>query len=938
RRSRSIVAESEGSTDSPHIHHQQLQQYILPHDSGASNGGGSGAAADDSGIPAKPCSFGHTGLPDIDVTRSRLGGDFASGQCGFAAEVTAAGTIGDCSSRGWDGGGDGDGDTKRPDADANADANTGANADAITIAIARLSPPQSPPPPRVIDISTHRHHRLQIRVDEDEEVEEVDEDMDSKSNESTRWYISGVKGEGPAPYLAYPALCCIDGRTRVRQLASAIILHSWFDYGILTAILGSSAILAVDSPRLEQSSPLGRAVAVLDVVFTAIFTLEMLIKVLAKGLILHRHAYLRNGWDILDFLIVSTSLLSLGLTVGGVGGSSTSSALKGVRLIRALRPLRLIRRLRGMQRVVETLIRSIPTLFEVLLFGVFQFGIFGILGVQLFAGKMSVCSQESVNGTWVAYRSQCVQGVTYVCSEDDMCPDPGSEAVRWWGPPLRNFDHLGSALLTLFTVITLDGYMEVARSCMDAVGVDHVPEENHAPYMGLYVLVFIFLGSFFWVNLLVSVIIDHYARIVAEEGDLLVSKQAKEYIRIFQFERNGKDVWKGGCPADASRLRRFCWKVASHPRFHNAVTANIIINILAMAMVYDNTPRAYDVALALVNVVCTCGFAVEAWFKIVALGFRKYLRDHWNKLDLFIIAVSIPDIVSTFTPMSAATGFVTVLRLLRVLRLFKLIKNARGLRTLFNTLIASSPAIANVGSLLLLIMYIYAVIGMNMYGNFGSPFDQSGSHATYNNIGAAMATQFRLFTGDGWGDLMATGMNCDANQYQCDTGASALGAAVFFCSFVLVAIFIMLNLVIAVVVDNFIDNAQMEGLLKTTNFVDVLKMVITLRVFVLLMRHKIDTIRKLHRASQLSMPASSRLIIGRRARSRNIFSSGPSTPTTPALPTAAGFRGVSATTGSPGMPALGALGTNGLGGGSGCLSPRSVSGSQRSSEFIPRFT
>ncbi|GIM16367.1 hypothetical protein Vretimale_19029, partial [Volvox reticuliferus] len=938
RMSRSIVAGSDGGADSQHHHHQQMQQCGLESGSWASNGGRAAAAAVDSAIRTNPNSLGHhtgPGMPDVDVgARGRVGSDVDGGRHLFAAEVTAAGNVGDGRGGGRDGGGDSDGDKIRPDADADTDA----DADAITVAIARPSPPPSPPPPPLaIDIPRHHHHGLQIRVDEDEEGEEADTDTDtgSKSKESTLRYVSGVDGsKDPAPYLAYPALCCIDGRTRVRQIASAIILHRWFDYGILAVILGSSAILAVDSPRLERSSPLGRAVAILDIIFTAIFTLEMLIKVLAKGLILHRHAYLRNGWDILDFVIVTTSLLSLGLSAGGVGGSSTSSALKGVRLVRALRPLRLVRRLRGMRRVVETLIRSIPTLSEVLLFGVFQFGLFGILGVQLFAGKMSVCSQEVINGTRVEHKSQCVQGVTYVCGEYDMCPDPGSEAVRWWGPKLRNFDNLGSALLTLFTVVTLDGYMAVARSCMDAVGVDHVPEENHAPYMGLYVLVFIFLGSFFWVNLLVSVIIDHYARIVAEEGDLLISKQAKEYIRIFQFERNGKDDWKGGCPADASRLRRFCWKVASHPHFDNAVTANIIINILAMAMVYNDTPRAYDVALALVNVVCTCGFAVEAWFKIVALGFWKYIRDHWNKLDLFIIAVSVPDIVSTFTPMSAATGFVTVLRLLRVFRMFKLIKNARGLRTLFNTLIASSPAIANVGSLLLLIMYIYAVIGMNMYGNYGSPFDQSGSHATYNNIGAAMATQFRLFTGDGWGDLMATGMNCDDNQYQCHTGASALGAAVFFCSFVLVAIFIMLNLVIAVVVDNFIDNAQMEGLLKTTNFVDVLKMVITLRVFVLLMRHKIDTVRKLHRASQLSVPASSRLLIGRRARSRNIHSSGPATPTTPAAAPAAGSGGGSVTGGSLSMLNLGAIG---FGGSSGFWSPRSVSGSQRSFEFIPRL-
>ncbi|EFJ45619.1 hypothetical protein VOLCADRAFT_63518, partial [Volvox carteri f. nagariensis] len=231
-----------------------------------------------------------------------------------------------------------------------------------------------------------------------------------------------------------------------------------------------------------------------------IFIVELVLKHVAVGFL----RYWTDPWDILDGVVVGVSIAEFILVATGGGKTGTQS----VRLVRTLRPLRLMRRLRGMRRVVETLIRSLPNLFEVLLFGVFQFGLFGILGVQLFSGKMSVCSQPVINGTRVMNRAQA-----------------GAEAVRWWGPPMRNFDHLGSALLTLFTVVTLDGYMEVARSCMDAVGVDQVPQENHAPYMGLYVLAFIFLGSFFLVNLLVSVIIDHYARIVAEEGDLLVSKQ-----------------------------------------------------------------------------------------------------------------------------------------------------------------------------------------------------------------------------------------------------------------------------------------------------------------------------------------------------------------------------------------------------------------------------
>ncbi|KAG2453381.1 hypothetical protein HYH02_001605 [Chlamydomonas schloesseri] len=730
--------------------------------------------------------------------------------------------------------------------------------------------------------------------------------------------------EDPAPYLHYSACWVLRPYHPLRLLAAALINHRWFDNAMLVVILASSATLAVDTPRLDKSSPLGRAVTVLDIIFTTIFTIEMVIKLVAKGVVLHPHAYLRNGWDVLDGFIVLTSLLSLGVSGAGAG------ALKAVRLVRALRPLRLVKRWRGMRLVVETLIRSLPTLAEVVAFGAFMFTIFGILGVQLFAGRFSICNQTVINGTRVEYRSQCVEGVEFTCTDYDMCEDgPGSTEARWWGPPMRNFDHLGRALLTLFTVVTLDGFMEVAWSCMDATGYDQVPQLNKAPWMGLYVIAFVFLGSFFWVNVLVSVIIDHYARLVEEQGDLLVTKQAKEYMKIFKFERVGKDVWKGGCPPGSNWLRRGAWAVGSHARFDQAVLATICINIAAMAAVYDGSSRAYDVALGMVNVACTLIFAIEAAVKITALGWRKYWRDNWNKLDLFIVLVSIPDIVATFTSHNAATGIVTAMRLLRVCRMFKLIRGAKGLRTLFNTLITSLPAIANVGSLLLLIMYIYAVIGINMYGGYGSPFDQPGSIADYNDIGAAMSTQFRLFSADGWGDLMAQGMGCNGNQYQCDTGAAALGAAVFFCSFVLLATFIMLNLVIAVVLDNFIDNAQLEGFLKTSNFVDLLRMVITLRVFVRLMRIKIDLLRQVDRSRALAN--GPRLASKRLMRSRASTLGGLSVATGGGLSVATG----------------GGLGGGGGGGGPGSVggpgsgpinSPSVVSMSSRvSGELLPRL-
>ena len=75
--------------------------------------------------------------------------------------------------------------------------------------------------------------------------------------------------------------------------------------------------------------------------------------------------------------------------------------------------------------------------------------------------------------------------------------------------------------------------------------------------------------------------------------------------------------------------------------------------------------------------------------------------------------------------------------------MFKLIKNAKGLRTLFNTLLRSMPAIFNVGSLLFLLMFIYAVLGMNLFGGFNNPFEGS-QDTNFNNFGTSLIALFQV--------------------------------------------------------------------------------------------------------------------------------------------------------------------------------------------------
>lgn len=91
----------------------------------------------------------------------------------------------------------------------------------------------------------------------------------------------------------------------------------------------------------------------------------------------------------------------------------------------------------------------------------------------------------------------------------------------------------------------------------------------------------------------------------------------------------------------------------------------------------------------------------------------------------------------------------------RVGRLFRLVQQAKGLRTLFNTLIVSLPAIFNVGSLLFLLMFVYAVLGMNLFGATDlSPHPHLPCYVDFATFGSSLLTLLRVFTGDGWGAVL----------------------------------------------------------------------------------------------------------------------------------------------------------------------------------------
>lgn len=104
-------------------------------------------------------------------------------------------------------------------------------------------------------------------------------------------------------------------------------------------------------------------------------------------------------------------------------------------------------------------------------------------------------------------------------------------------------------------------------------------------------------------------------------------------------------------------------------------------------------------------------FTVEAILKIMGFGPKEYFKNYWNCFDFFLVISTYFGLaLGKFTDIPVGSQ-ATVMRAFRIMRIFRLMKKARKLKVVINTFVISIPSIINVGGLLLLMVYLYAVLG-----------------------------------------------------------------------------------------------------------------------------------------------------------------------------------------------------------------------------------
>lgn len=141
-----------------------------------------------------------------------------------------------------------------------------------------------------------------------------------------------------------------------------------------------------------------------------------------------------------------------------------------------------------------------------------------------------------------------------------------------------------------------------------------------------------------------------------------------------------------------------------------------MLNTLVMAMRYYRMPTTYERFLENANTSFAIIFNLEAIAQIGAKGFH-YFKSSWNIFDFFVvIGTDIGILISILSQTSTLATAVTIIRAFRIMRVVRLIKASKNLRVISQTIVYIIPSLANIALLIFLLFFIYAAVGINLFG------------------------------------------------------------------------------------------------------------------------------------------------------------------------------------------------------------------------------
>ncbi|KAJ6641281.1 Sodium channel protein PaFPC1 [Pseudolycoriella hygida] len=477
----------------------------------------------------------------------------------------------------------------------------------------------------------------------------------------------------------------------------------------------------------------------IEFVFIGMLTIELMTKLSSRGWKL----CVTDVWYWVDLLNVILALIGMFVYI------------KEVEVLLALRPLSLIPRCTALSIIANAVVKQMWFLVNTLLVCLAFWLIFAIMGVQLFAGKFYSCvDSNGARVESVANRS--------MCDDDDM-----------WVNSFMNFDDVIQSYYSLLQVSTFKGWISIINDAVDSRYVDATPIKETNIYMFFYFVVFIACCVFVCVNVIVGMLLQHMLHF----GSLcqLLNKDKAE-----SEEPTATTDATDPSPSN-NKLINF---VRSHV-FEKISFAVYLVYVIALMVEFYQSPDALNTVLSYIQLALSILLILEVSLR--AFAYRKgFLTNPWNRFDMvLIIFIVVDSIVLEVTVKYFVSTY--LLWIVRIFRFNGLIASwSTTLQRCGNVVAKTWKTVSMLYLFLFLIICVYAIIGMTLYGENKIEFS-STDIINFQSFGQSVILLIQVSTGAGWDGLL-----------QQIVGENSAGATLYMLSFLYISFTILINVTLVI--------------------------------------------------------------------------------------------------------------------------------------------
>uniref|UniRef100_A0A915EEL3 Sodium leak channel NALCN n=1 Tax=Ditylenchus dipsaci TaxID=166011 RepID=A0A915EEL3_9BILA len=594
---------------------------------------------------------------------------------------------------------------------------------------------------------------------------------------------------------------------KYKQIHGLVGLMPYLDWAMVVVTLISCVSMLFESPWPTTGENLvmnNIYLQVPDYLFVLSMTIELGAKVVADGLFFTPNAIIKDIGGLMTIFIYFTSVIFLLTMPKHV---EINSIWQFLMICRAMRPLRIYTLVPHIRRVVVELFRGFKEILLVTILMIVVMFIFASFGVQTVGGRLAACNDPSVTGrqncTGVFWQKIFVTRMeVYGKNTEELHPKILVPRV-WTNPRNFNFDHIGSAMLALFETLSYKGW-NVIRDILWA---------RQGPWAVVFIHIYVFIGCMIGLTLFVGVVIANYTE---NRGTALLTVDQRRWHDLKARLKMAQPLHVPPKPSESAVMRRRLYELTMSRSFNQFFAVLVVLNSATLLLPWnveeeENEMHNILYFITAMSAFINCLFAVEILLKVMAFTASGFWQSRRNRIDLLITALGISCwrwVVAAaekgFKRFTYTLGYVIV-----VLRFFTIAGRNTTLKMLMLTVIMSVFRSFFIIMAMVLLVLFYAYTGVILFGmvKYGQAVSK---HVNFRSGSEALVVLFRSVTGEDWNDIMHDSSRSapfcywrpGMNYWETDCG-NYYGALIYFCSFYLIITYIVRNLLVAIIMENF---------------------------------------------------------------------------------------------------------------------------------------